>query len=133
MVIAPETEVQDGFDFGILGVTAHEFGHRFGLPDLYDTTAPEGFFFAESQGIGAFGLMGAGIWNANGVFPAEMCAWSKFYVGWLRPSEVLLPEAGGGNERAISLPSMPLDRRGGAVRIEIGGGEYFLIENRVRD
>jgi M6 family metalloprotease-like protein len=131
MVVVPEYESQDGYAFGILGVVAHEFGHSFGLPDLYDTTAPADFIYADSQGIGAFGLMGAGIWNANGFFPAEMEAWSKFYVGWVRPEvERADPDP---TERALSLASIQTDRRHGAVRIPLGGDEYFLIENRVRD
>ena len=131
MVVVPESESQDGYVFGLQGVVAHEFGHRFGLPDLYDTTGPEGFIFADSQGIGAFGLMGAGIWNDDGFFPAEMCAWSKFYVGWIRPT-VLRPEAAGG-ERLVTLDAIELARRDGAVRIPLGGDEYFLIANRLHD
>ena len=131
MVVLPEQESQDGFEFGMLGVVAHEFGHGFGLPDLYDTTAPEDFIFADSQGIGAFGLMGAGIWNDNGFFPGEMCVWSKFYVGWLWP-RVLRPDEVG-SELQVTLEAIQHDRRGGAVRIPLGGDEYFLIENRLRD
>jgi M6 family metalloprotease-like protein len=131
MVVLPESQSQDGYEFGIMGVVAHEFGHRFGLPDLYDTTAPDGWTFAESQGIGTFGLMGAGIWNENGYWPAEMCAWSKFYVGWLRP-RVIRPEDGTG-EQEVMLRASQIARRDGAVRIPLGGDEYFLIENRVRD
>jgi M6 family metalloprotease-like protein len=130
-VVLPETESQDGYEFGLLGVVAHEFGHRFGLPDLYDTTGPADFIYADSQGIGTFGLMGAGIWNDNGFFPAEMEAWSKFYIGWLRP-RVIRPEAGGG-EQIVSLEAIQLARREGAVRIPMGGDEYLLIENRARD
>jgi len=130
-VIAPETESQDGYEFGTQGVTCHEFGHRFNLPDLYDTTAPDGFEYADSQGIGTFGLMGAGIWNENGFFPAEMCAWSKYFVGWIRP-RVIRAETDGG-EMTVALEAIVRDRRTGAVRIPLSGDEYFLIENRIRD
>lgn len=131
MTLLPEVESQDGYEFGILGVVAHEFGHSFGLPDLYDTTAPQDFIYADSQGIGAFGLMGAGIWNDDGFFPAEMCAWSKFYVGWLRP-RIVEPDATGGT-RQESLTAVEIDRFGGAVRIPMGGDEYLLIANRLHD
>lgn len=130
-VVLPETESQDGYEFGLLGVVAHEFGHRFGLPDLYDTTGPADFIYADSQGIGTFGLMGAGIWNGNGFFPAEMEAWSRFYVGWLRP-RVIRPGVEGG-EQVVSLDVTELARRDGAVRIPMGSDEYLLIENRARD
>jgi M6 family metalloprotease-like protein len=131
MTIVPETESQDGYDFGILGVVAHEFGHSFGLPDLYDTTAPDDFIFADSQGIGTFGLMGAGIWNENGFFPSEMEAWSKFYVGWLRPRVVRPDETAAPVD--LDLAAIEHERRSAAVRIPLGGDEYFLIENRIRD
>ncbi len=131
MVVCPETESQDGYTFGLMGTVAHEFGHSFGLPDLYDTTGPADFIYADSQGIGAFGLMGSGIWNDNGRFPAEMCAWSKFYVGWLRP-RILRPGPEDG-EQTVSLEAIALARRDGAVRIPMGGDEYLLIENRYRD
>ncbi len=131
VVVLPETETQDGYEFGIMGTTAHEFGHSFGLPDLYDTTGPADFIFADSQGIGAFGLMGSGIWNDNGFFPAEFCAWSKFYMGWLRPA-VIRPDGAGG-ERSVAVRAVEIARRDGAVRIPMGGDEYLLIENRLRD
>ncbi len=130
MVIMPEYETQDGYEFGMQGVVAHEYGHSFGIPDLYDTTAPEGFVFAESQGIGTFGLMGAGIWNANGFFPAEFCGWSRFYAGWSVPT-ILRAEAGDGG--LVEVNAIQHDRRGALVRIPLGGDEYFLIENRIRD
>jgi M6 family metalloprotease-like protein len=133
MVIYPETESQDGYEFGMLGVIAHEFGHSFGLPDLYDTTGPDNSIYADSQGIGAFGLMGAGIWNENGFFPSEMDAWCKFYSGWLRP-EVVRPDPSHSTFN-MSLAGIETrgNRRTAAVRIPMGGDEYLLIENRRHD
>jgi M6 family metalloprotease-like protein len=131
MVIYPETESQDGYEFGILGVIAHEFGHSFGLPDLYDTTGPAESIYADSQGIGAFGIMGSGIWNENGFYPAEMDAWSKFYCGWLRP-QVIRPDATQSTVN-LSLAGIENERRTAAVRIPMGGDEYLLIENRRHD
>jgi len=133
MVVYPETESQDGYEFGSMGVVAHEFGHSFGLPDLYDTTGPAESIYADSQGIGAFGLMGAGIWNDNGFYPAEMDAWCKFYCGWLRP-QVVLPDSSHSTFN-VSLAGIEThgNRRTAAVRIPMGGDEYLLIENRRHD
>jgi M6 family metalloprotease-like protein len=57
-----------------IGVFCHEFGHAFGLPDLYDTDGG-------SQGIGHWCLMAAGNWNLPNN-PAHMSAWSKDQLGW---------------------------------------------------
>jgi M6 family metalloprotease-like protein len=57
-----------------IGVFCHEFGHAFGLPDLYDTNGG-------SQGVGHWCLMGSGNWNAP-PDPAHMSAWSKDQLGW---------------------------------------------------
>ncbi|MCC6349588.1 MAG: M6 family metalloprotease domain-containing protein [Candidatus Eisenbacteria bacterium] len=57
-----------------IGVFCHEFGHTFGLPDLYDTDGG-------SSGVGWWDLMGAGNWNQPDN-PAYMGAWSKNFLGW---------------------------------------------------
>jgi M6 family metalloprotease-like protein len=57
-----------------IGVFCHEFGHAFGLPDLYDTNGG-------SQGVGHWCLMGSGNWNIP-TLPAHMSGWSKDQLGW---------------------------------------------------
>jgi len=64
-----------------IGVFCHEFGHAFGLPDLYDTNG------GPFQGLGHWGLMSAGNWNKP-VSPAHMSGWSKNELGWLTPIAV---------------------------------------------
>jgi len=63
-----------------IGVFCHEFGHAFGMPDLYDTDGG-------SQGIGHWGLMGSGNWNTP-PSPSHMCAWSKNLLGWMNVQQV---------------------------------------------
>ncbi len=63
-----------------IGVFCHEFGHAFGLPDLYDVDGG-------SSGIGNWGLMGSGNWNRP-ESPSHMCAWSKVQMGWVIPTDV---------------------------------------------
>ena len=67
---------------------AHELGHNLGLPDLYDTSVKK-----DSDGnlpdevdryVGVFGLMAGNSWNS----PAEMFAWSRWQLGWLRDTQV---------------------------------------------
>ena len=57
-----------------IGVFCHEFGHAFGLPDLYDTNGG-------AEGVGWWDLMGAGNWNQPNS-PGHMGAWSKNFLGW---------------------------------------------------
>ena len=57
-----------------IGVFCHEYGHAFGLPDLYDTNGG-------SEGVGHWCLMGSGNWNVPNT-PAHMSAWSKNQLGW---------------------------------------------------
>jgi M6 family metalloprotease-like protein len=57
-----------------IGVFCHEFGHAFGLPDLYDTDGG-------AEGCGWWDLMSAGNWNQP-TNPAHMGAWSKNFLGW---------------------------------------------------
>jgi hypothetical protein len=58
----------------IVSLCLHEFGHAFGLPDLYDTDGG-------SAGVGEWCLMGSGNWNTP-TNPAHMSAWSKSFLGW---------------------------------------------------
>ncbi len=101
-----------------VGVCCHEFGHMLGLPDLYDTTY-------QSEGVGAWCVMGAGSWNNGGLTPGHFCVWSKARLGWIRPIVV---------KRARRLTLRPMEHyRRAAYRLwkkGKGGDEYFLIENR---
>ena len=104
-----------------IGVFAHEFGHAIGIPDLYDTKAD---VTGDSEGIGWWGLMGAGNWNSP-MSPAHMCAFSKYRLGWL---DYLVVDN--------DLPTLcvpPVETRGTAVQVWSFGlpeNEYFLVENR---
>ncbi|MGH9893938.1 MAG: immune inhibitor A domain-containing protein, partial [bacterium] len=62
-----------------IGTVAHETGHVFGLPDLYDTGLNSG---ETTQGIGEWGLMGSGGY-ARPHSPARFEAWSLFELGWV--------------------------------------------------
>ncbi len=68
-----------------IGVFCHEFGHAFGLPDLYDTNGG-------SEGVGHWCLMGSGNWNTP-LNPAHMSAWSKNQLGWSDVTVVDYPAA----------------------------------------
>jgi M6 family metalloprotease-like protein len=65
-----------------IGTMAHETGHVFGLPDLYDTDAA-----SRTEGIGHWGLMGSGN-HARPYSPASYDAWSMAEVGWVTLEEI---------------------------------------------
>lgn len=98
-----------------MGVVAHETGHVFGLPDLYNTgTGP-------SEGIGYWGLMGTGNWRRPNS-PTHMEAWSLAELGWI--TEVIVG-------RDTILDINPIATSDTAFVIPIAGtSEYFILENR---
>lgn len=119
-IIMPE---KYGTGISTMGVFAHEYGHSFGLPDLYDTDY-------SSEGVGVWSLMAAGSWNKvtrPGDRPAHMDAWSKYALGWVTPIQV----AGALSNESISSAATDADvyqlRSGSPIS---GTGEYFLVENR---
>lgn len=130
-VIVPRTLSRAGEDLSgdrfvlplsVNGMVTAQIGSHLGLPDLFNTETGE-------SGIGRFGLMdGAGIFALNGLFPPEMSAWEKYYLGWAEPFEIDT-----GLESSISLPAASLRQEGSIAKINISSEEYFLVENRHRD
>jgi M6 family metalloprotease-like protein len=110
----------DGRTMIQIGVFAHEFGHAFGLPDLYDTASP-----ARSQGVGDWDLMGSGSWGGDDRsphHPAHMAAWSKAFLGWVNPLVVTA------DTRAVQLK--PVETSPDVLRVNISENVYYLIEYR---
>lgn len=136
IVLVPEHEYQDYFPappnpdadvylFSLYGVLAHQFGHQIGLPTLFDNYSANG----ASQGIGNWGLMGTGLWNANGNVPAQLCAWSRYYLGW-EPAVTVVSDAQNLNVDYFLSNSQTAQR---LYKIPISAKEYFLIENRMQN
>ena len=100
-----------------IGTVAHETGHGFGLPDLYDTQG-------SSEGIGDWGLMGSGNYT-SALSPSRMEAWSLNELGWVTVAP--LPTAS-----TYSFNAAPVSDTAFYVRVPGSNprGEYFLLENR---
>jgi len=108
-----------------IGVFCHEFGHAFGLPDLYDTSTQGANCTTDfSEGVGEWCLMGGGNWNSP-ESPAHMSAWAKTELGWINPGVV-----------AFDLPAWPIQSATltpTALKMWTNGTpgtEYFLVEYR---
>ncbi len=132
--IIPETETRPvpgitgdvTLELTINGLLCASFGNFLGLPDLFDTKTGR-------SGIGRFGLMdGQAIFSFSGAFPPEPSAWEKYWLGWIEPI-VVQPGTTVLSLPAIGLGSLDPSRRDTVYRVPIGGGEYFLVENRNRD
>ncbi|HKC39015.1 MAG TPA: M6 family metalloprotease domain-containing protein, partial [Gemmatimonadales bacterium] len=102
-----------------IGTVAHETGHGFGLPDLYDNPGP-------SEGIGQWGLMSSGNFT-SALSPSRMESWSLNELGWI----TLAPLTANGT---YSFDAAPLSDTAYYVAVQGSNsrGEYFLLENRQR-
>ncbi len=126
--IIPETSNQPYIQpgdvlYGLLGVIVHNYGHQIGLPTLFDNNSSNGV----SYGIGGFGLMGTGVWNANGYVPPLPCAWSRYYLGW-EDNIVELDSAAENLELTFPMADDNITPK--IYKLKITDNEYFLIENR---
>jgi M6 family metalloprotease-like protein len=100
-----------------IGTVAHETGHVFGLPDLYDTDQ-----VLRSQGIGEWGIMGSGNF-ATPDSPAGYDPWSLVELGWVSVKELTQNGVFETAPRQTS-DTVFLIRSSGSLP------EYFLLENR---
>lgn len=102
-----------------IGVYAHEIGHLFGLPDLYDLDN-------SANGIGKWSLMSGGSWNgALGSSPSHFDAWSKIKLGFATPQTIST------SPTTVNFPNVEQNPTIYKLwKDNIFGSEYFLVENR---
>lgn len=101
-------------NYQTIGGDCHEHAHQLGLPDLYDYTD-------ESNGVGAYSLMGSGSWGNTGMTPTHMDAWSKYILGFAD-----VKENPTGNLYIDNVETSP-----NIVKYTTNDPkQYFLVENR---
>lgn len=129
--IIPETESRELstlsgtilFELTINGLLCATVGSHLGLPDLFDTETG-------LSAIGRFGLMdGQSIFAYNGVFPPELSAWEKIYLGWAEPIEIF---PGNYNINLVTKFASTVSDTV-ILKVPINSSEYYLIENKQRD
>ncbi|HEX9895687.1 MAG TPA: M6 family metalloprotease domain-containing protein [Gemmatimonadales bacterium] len=113
--IGGDNACSEGFIMPI-GTVAHETGHAFGLPDLYDTDQG-----TRTQGIGEWGIMGSGNFTKP-LSPATYDAWSLVELGWVTVQELA-------QNSVVETGPRQLSDTVFLARASIPA-EYFLIENR---
>jgi M6 family metalloprotease-like protein len=101
-----------------IGTVAHETGHAFGLPDLYDTDLRNP---GVTQGVGEWSLMGSGNYTQP-YSPAGFDAWSLTELGWVIVDTVP-------TDRTVTLaPVLTSDT---VLYLGVPNtDEYYLFENR---
>lgn len=113
-----------------ISVIAHETGHAFGLPDLYDSGG--GLLPAQRRWVlGCWTLMAAGAWGCGdggnwntAPTPSHMSVQEKMWLGWITPT-VAQP----GWRRAYTL--RPVQTSADALMVPLRNGpEYLLLEYR---
>ena len=113
-------------EYDEFGTIAHELGHDFGAPDLYDYHSE----WAWTTGIGSWGLMSSGNHNGapSGTMPSHMCVYNKHLIGWVKDREIL----GIGNDSlTVDLVPISVQTQGyRAIRYDLGDGTYYLVEAR---
>jgi len=116
-------------EFDPLGPYAHEMGHNFGLPDLWNYAILNSACKYCDNYVGEFDVMAHGFWANNGSTPVQPSVWSKLQLGWISDSQVLTAAKG-----MTNATLKPLDAPDGlkAVKFPITDSTYYLVEVRHR-
>lgn len=131
-IIMPETESREItaidesialMQISINGELVSNIASFLGLPDLYNTDTG-------ISAIGRFGLMDGQAMVANlGIFPPELSAWEKIFMGWDTPVITGIKDI----KASVSARTAAAAGDTTILKIPINDYEYYLIENRQQD
>ena len=106
-----------------VGAFAHEWGHLFGLPDLYDAVTGGSY-------VGYWSLMDDGnrcCYNKTESTPSYIGGWGATLLGWLTPT------VGDPNLPISSISLNPLGSpQATAMIIPISQSQYYFVEDRAK-
>ncbi|MCD6375506.1 MAG: T9SS type A sorting domain-containing protein, partial [Caldisericaceae bacterium] len=119
-ILLPETQNQEGYQIALNGFLVSNIGSYLGLYDLFSPGT-------QKSGIGRFGLMDAGLLNANGLIPAPPSAFSRVLLGWEKPVDLMAPAD---DLQIARLFSAEADSLPAVYRVWLNQDEYYLIECR---
>ncbi len=130
----PEEKANE--DIVAIRVFCHEYGHILGLPDLYDYNdklVTESYYTPDDandhplvdwcvMGYAGYSIMSYG----TGMCPSHFCAWSRRFLGWLSPQEVINPDT------TFDLYNVEEYSTQNSFRVPLNeaGDEYYLLEYR---
>lgn len=103
---------------------AHETGHVFGLPDLYNHKVDTPRYKDFQRHVGCWDVMG------NQQTGSEYLAWHKYKLGWLSDQNVLIARKTSGTGLVT-----PINEKGGikAIVVPFSDVEAYVVEVRSRD
>lgn len=102
-----------------IGTFCHEFGHRIGLPDFYDTDYEEN---GNADDLMNFSLMSGGNYNNEGRTPPYLTTIERQLLGWMGDADVL---SANGNYTLAGVQNNVA-----YIANTHNPGEYFLMEVR---
>eukprot|EP00526_Cylindrotheca_closterium_P004644 CAMPEP_0113649620 /NCGR_PEP_ID=MMETSP0017_2-20120614/26374_1 /TAXON_ID=2856 /ORGANISM="Cylindrotheca closterium" /LENGTH=786 /DNA_ID=CAMNT_0000562021 /DNA_START=208 /DNA_END=2565 /DNA_ORIENTATION=- /assembly_acc=CAM_ASM_000147 len=116
--INPGLHACAGNKISTVDTIAHETGHFFGLPDLYDRNQG-------GNGVGAWSLMASSYgFHASNTYPPMLDPWSKEKLGWGTFTEI------SSSQNKVVLEPSATSHKYYKISNGFAAGEYLLIENR---
>ncbi len=119
-IILPEMLNQEGLQIALTGLFVSNIASYLGAPDLFNPLSGRTV-------VGRFGLMDAGLLNANGLIPAPPGAFTREWLGWDVPLEIKSDSAQIGLENYFSAANSGHSK---LIKIPLNENEYYLLEHR---
>ena len=112
-----------------IGTFCHEFGHVLGLEDYYDTSATQDYHHT----LSVWNIMDYGAYLNLGRTPPTYCAYDRYFLKWLIPTQLDLATDYSLENIATSnkayLISQTINRAQNPAN-DTNSPEYFTLENR---